>query len=936
MNRKYQQQSVRYHRRLNGRIGRLVLALSLIGSVQLTAEKQLFFEPTDRLDRLNSGKSKTELYESFTTYTIERPLEKIYQALASDSETVNLQFSSDFLFKIQLEHHSLLGDNFRLRIGTAQGVIEDPVSLADTYSGKIVGDQKSIVRLTVANDYFSGFIKTGNNVQYYIESDNPMVTQSESRSNIRLYKIDPEKNVGIELMDDYHPAPEWYPKIEDFNRPLQIVDFSDTVMYEAEIALIADYAAYANVNSTTLLANELLNILNYTDSYYNQLNITYRLVEIYIVTSAAADPWPDTDDAGVMLSAVDQWVANGGLSNWHDLATFWTGRNFGYSYAWLNTIGDYGRHHLVEFWDIGYTRWSANFQAHEAGHNWGTQHVVHDPQWIMSPSIYYGVINWHSSTIAAFPGFITQALEHLGPVDSVSTPAFLFHQPAVIDDDNQNGIPDPGETFDIQLQVENIGANTSGNTIISLNLSGPGSSWATLMSPSDTVGVMEPFSPVNASHSVSIDQNTPIPLMINLNYTISDGNVSGTISYELAIGRVPVYNFSVTGVNDTGNSNDKFDPGETVVLLLDVENLGEVPGHNIQLKVQPATVALPYIQNLDSTQLIDYLDPNECVQREFSWDISSDFPVGGELELTIVLGDSVSSVQRQRSFIVGNPNQHIFWEDFEYFGLGSVNSEWLQVQETTILAIDVQNDLEVHDEDNGEWDSSPYAGHRSMFIYENWFTDGPGDIRIISPMIDLQTATAPRLSFKEIRGWDNYWPQRKTEHEIWIESSTSSTGPWTAVTGITAHESNFQNWQNVVGIDLSALVGEQIYLSFFTNTHHYYWRIDDFAITDSNLKLPGEVIASAIFSIAQNYPNPFNANTTISYNLPALANATLTVFDVAGQEIITLVNTMQSAGDYDIQWDGVNHSGHPVSAGVYLCRISVGNSNKTIKMVFLK
>ncbi|MFH1851241.1 MAG: FlgD immunoglobulin-like domain containing protein [Candidatus Neomarinimicrobiota bacterium] len=878
---------------------------------------------------------RTTTESPIANFRISNQLPEMLKTASMKPEYINLFFSADIQFRIQLEHYSLLADNFRLRVGTDQGIQDDLQPLAATFKGSIVDDPGSAVRLTAADNYFAGFIRTGTGDQYSIEMGILSVSEPESEPVSRLYRIVPGESAGLVRPEDYSPAPDWYPAVEDRPGRSRTNVYSDSTIYEAEIALIADYAAYAKVNSTGLLANELLNILNYADAYYNQLNIVYRLVEIFIFTSVEAESWPDTDDAGVLLSAVDQWVADGGLSNWHDLATFWTGRNFGYSYAWLNTIGDYGRHHLVEFGGLGDTRWLANFQAHEAGHNWGAPHVEHDPRWIMSPAIYDGVINWHSSTVDAFPDYISRALEHLIPVDSVTTPAFLFHQPLVTNDDNQDGIPDPGESFTVQLQVENIGTGTSGNTIVNLNLGGPGSEWATLVGASDTVGAMHPFVPITASHDLSLDQNIPIPNKLYLNYSISDGTVSGTAAFVLSIGRVPAYHFSVAGVADDGNSNGKFDPGESVLLLLDIENRGEVSGWNIGLSVQPAVDVLPYIRDLDSIQIIERLDPDEHIQSEIAFGISSDFPMGTELELIITLSDSFNFEQQERSFVVGTPAQHLYWEDFEYFGLGLPDSDWQQ-QNATELAITVQYSIGVHDEDNGDWVSGPYAGQRSLFAAENWVTSGPVAIRIITPQIDLRSAKNPELNFKEIRGWDNYWPQRKTEHEIRIESATSSTGPWTTLTSVRAYESNFRNWQNVEKIDLSALVGEQIFLSFFTDTHHYYWRIDNISVIDSGLAQTEDFTGPLTFKLAQNYPNPFNSITTIRYNLPAPGKAILTVYDITGQEVKKLVNKPQSAGDHDIQWHGTNHSGNPVSVGVYFCRMQAGDSYETIKLVYLK
>ena len=90
------------------------------------------------------------------------------------------------------------------------------------------------------------------------------------------------------------------------------------------------------------------------------------------------------------------------------------------------------------------------------------------------------------------------------------------------------------------------------------------------------------------------------------------------------------------------------------------------------------------------------------------------------------------------------------------------------------------------------------------------------------------------------------------------------------------------------------------------------------------------------FTLHQNYPNPFNPSTTIRYDLPEESNVSLVVFDMMGREVTTLVSGQGSAGYHSIQWDGKNHLGSPVSAGVYIYMIQAGEFRDLNKMIFLK
>ena len=90
------------------------------------------------------------------------------------------------------------------------------------------------------------------------------------------------------------------------------------------------------------------------------------------------------------------------------------------------------------------------------------------------------------------------------------------------------------------------------------------------------------------------------------------------------------------------------------------------------------------------------------------------------------------------------------------------------------------------------------------------------------------------------------------------------------------------------------------------------------------------------FNISQNYPNPFNPLTTLSYDLPENGHVGITIFDIAGKRVKTLVNTYQLAGSRSTQWNATNDAGTPVSGGLYFYTIRAGGLKQTRKMLLLK
>ena len=98
---------------------------------------------------------------------------------------------------------------------------------------------------------------------------------------------------------------------------------------------------------------------------------------------------------------------------------------------------------------------------------------------------------------------------------------------------------------------------------------------------------------------------------------------------------------------------------------------------------------------------------------------------------------------------------------------------------------------------------------------------------------------------------------------------------------------------------------------------------------------PNEFINS--YQLQQNYPNPFNPTTTINYQLPIGSKVELTIYNLLGQQIRTLVNTQQSAGAHQVLWNGRDESGKQVTSGIYFYQLKAGNNfNQTKKMVLMR
>lgn len=108
------------------------------------------------------------------------------------------------------------------------------------------------------------------------------------------------------------------------------------------------------------------------------------------------------------------------------------------------------------------------------------------------------------------------------------------------------------------------------------------------------------------------------------------------------------------------------------------------------------------------------------------------------------------------------------------------------------------------------------------------------------------------------------------------------------------------------------------------------------SLTVNGMSSENESLLPAEFALHQNYPNPFNPQTRIRYDLPENSMVNITVYDMLGREVKTLVNQVQNAGFKSIIWDATNDYGKAISAGIYLYQIQAGDYIHTQKMVLLK
>lgn len=90
------------------------------------------------------------------------------------------------------------------------------------------------------------------------------------------------------------------------------------------------------------------------------------------------------------------------------------------------------------------------------------------------------------------------------------------------------------------------------------------------------------------------------------------------------------------------------------------------------------------------------------------------------------------------------------------------------------------------------------------------------------------------------------------------------------------------------------------------------------------------------YNLKQNYPNPFNPSTTIEFAVPSKEHVSLTIYNILGQVVTTLVDEELPAGSYKVDWDGTDQRGNKVASGVYTYKLTTSSVELSKKMVLVK
>jgi len=512
---------------------------------------------------------------------------------------------------------------------------------------------------------------------------------------------------------------------------------------------------------------------------------------------------------------------------------------------------------------------------------------------------------------------------YIGRIGVSMSGAFVRPAGVVFDDTsggNGDGLVGPGETVDATVTLRNHGSDIAPAVQAALSSTDPlvqvvaGTSEYGDIAGGTNAAPVHPF-------TLSISPSCPNGHVALLELAVSEdgvrsvwpGNLTVTVSAPVA----SVVSYAVDDVHG-GDGDGSPEPGESLSLMLELRNDGLAAAEVPTLTLSSLD---PDVQILDGDVSLQSLGSDETAQCLFEVEIAAGchVPHFPELRLQLTAENGYACAD---TFAVSIGQTGLF-DDFESGAPG-----WTHSGQGDLWA------LTGHRSHSGA--TSWYAGAAGAWEYENDM-----DAALTSPEFVAGMDT-------ELRFW--CWYEFPTYHEdgLYVElmkgGATVDTLDFIGSGGALGSLDSIGNDWLEYRYTIEGSAGETLSVRFRMSTDDsdvaegVY--IDDVSVTSGGVptdtgadELPEAVVPAALH---QNRPNPFTSSTMISFSMNMEAPVVLSVYNIQGRLIRTIVNDVRGTGDHSVPWDGRDELGADVAAGVYLYRLTIDEYEDTGKMILVR
>lgn len=304
-------------------------------------------------------------------------------------------------WEIALERSKVHGQDFKIINEDGQ---EIPVETNMTYKGYLVQEPDTKVRMTIAKTGIHGLILDKNRTTF--ETINRTINRS-ANDLIAFYSghhLIPSKDscgVGGSLLNHEEELKQLLPPTTELpnNNTLNTGRFAAT--FCPKLAVTLDWQGLQKAGSLANFNSDLQTMLNIVNGYYDVFNVQFELAFVHVI-STGPNPWTDAPGNQSQLTEnYANWATPNLTPADYNCSLLFTGTDMngiGYAYIGQMCPNDDFRHGEIDYQYAQPLSQKANLTAHELGHLWGANHGSTSDQYIMSPSIYDGNLQWTSTS----------------------------------------------------------------------------------------------------------------------------------------------------------------------------------------------------------------------------------------------------------------------------------------------------------------------------------------------------------------------------------------------------------------------------------------------------------------------------------------------------------------------------------------------------------
>ena len=551
----------------------------------------------------------------------------------------------------------------------------------------------------------------------------------------------------------------------------------------------------------------------------------------------------------------------------------------------------------------------------------------------------------------------------------------------ILDGLGTNGRINPGETISYGVYAKNVGTQTVQSVYGMLNLTDPvvtatvDSSWYGNIAELDSVRSTPDYGFSVANHC----RNNHV---IDLNFEFHDVNDSIWTCYDGLIVSAPELTYQYLTVENEIWSNGILDPTETADLVLTVTNEGGESADNVSATLTTASSAIDIIDNSGSFGTMPVGDTASNAADPFTVYAAAQIPFGTSIDFSLIVQSNIYVDTLDFALVIGqmpptdtgyyytyyssgpyaecptfdwvaidstqsaNPgvsldmglNQTVVVNlpfTFRYYGvdyqrISICSNGWIAMDSTT--STDASNS-HIPDPDGppgmiaGMWDFlQPGLAGQPADIY--YFNDAANNRFIIEYfMIGHGVSGLYPETFEIILYDPAHYPTPTGDGEIVVQYLTGLQMEGLSTLGI-------ENFGQTVGVEYCFNYDYDSLAVPVTNNFALRYTTLQPTVGIEEYKgiinLPTQTMLSVI------YPNPFTNRMAISYQMASRGHVSLKVYDAAGRLVSLLAEGVMNPGYYDVYWDGHDHKGRKVPAGVYFVRFNTDQGQQVEKTVLLR